>query len=817
MQTRKRTIGIIIFSFVFLIINQLQAQVPEGVLFQAIAKDPSGGTAKGRKIHIKDAILKTTPTGEVVYSEKFLVETSDDGIFTIIIGKGQRLSGSTSFSGIEWSKGPYFLNIKVAVEPSIPSSEWNADNQYVDMGTSQFWTVPFAFMAANVEGLDLRLKTVDTTAMLQPYLRKTDTISISRRINEKLSVSDTSSLLSGYAKSGETLRFSDTTRLFNMFSQSAEILKLSDTSKLFLGLAKLGQTVQYTDTASMLSGYTRSHEALKISDTTHLFSVFAKTGESLKLSDTATLFSGLAKLGQTVQYTDTASLLSGYARSNEALKLSDTTHLFSVFAKTGESLKLADTATLFSGLAKLGQTVQYADTVSMLSGYARNNEALKLSDTTHLFSVFAKTGESLKLSDTATLFSGLAKLGQTVQYVDTASMLNHLLRVSDTANMLLSYGKTNEVVKFSDTSAMLQSLLRITDTTSMLAKYAKSDDVLKFSDTAGVFAGFTRSESGMKYTDTAGMLAPYSKLKTMGAVSLLGNPTGNANAATEITLGTGLSFSGSRLDVSAAAVAETFTSDIVVYSINGFGKYSQGQTIPAIGKTTKQVLMDALTQEIPPVYTQPTVTISGSPSPGNFEIGSNLNITLSSNFTQNDAGTQTSVSYSKGGSALGSNTDNIASLTSAVSYTSTVFFGQGSVKNNNLGTPDPTGQIAAGSKTSSAITYTPQAKRYWGYASTNTPSDANILAVAGGGAELSGSRAKGSFSITISGGSPYIFYAYPASLGLLTSISVGGFESLGTFTRTTRSVTNAQGYTQNYNIYVSTNSVGASVNNIIIN
>ena len=160
-----------------------QTTGPDGVIFQAVATDPQGNPAANRTIYIKDAILQTTATGTVVYSETFQVTASSTGVFTIVIGKGQRLSGPTSIGSLDWSAGPYFLNLKAAVAPSVPLTNWNVDQQYVDMGTSQFWTVPFALFASKVAGFDLKLNIADTTNMLKPYLRKSDTATLSARID----------------------------------------------------------------------------------------------------------------------------------------------------------------------------------------------------------------------------------------------------------------------------------------------------------------------------------------------------------------------------------------------------------------------------------------------------------------------------------------------------------------------------------------------------------------------------------------------------------------------------------------------------------
>jgi len=57
------------------------------------------------------------------------------------------------------------------------------------------------------------------------------------------------------------------------------------------------------------------------------------------------------------------------------------------------------------------------------------------------------------------------------------------------------------------------------------------------------------------------------------------------------------------------------------------------------------------------------------------------------------------------------------------------------------------------------------------------------------------------------GVSEYAYIAYPARLGALTSIIIGGFESLSDFNvdNTALAVTNDAGYTENYRVYVSKN------------
>jgi len=124
------------------------------------------------------------------------------------------------------------------------------------------------------------------------------------------------------------------------------------------------------------------------------------------------------------------------------------------------------------------------------------------------------------------------------------------------------------------------------------------------------------------------------------------------------------------------------------------------------------------------------------------------------------------------------------------------------------------GIISASSITSSGITFSAKSKRFWGTSSSPTPTDAEIRAASG---ELTTAKAKSTFSIPVSTGTKYLFFAYPASYGSLSSLTVGGFESLPAFTKITRAFVNAQSYSSSYIIYVSNNNFSSSVDNINTN
>lgn len=154
------------------------------------------------------------------------------------------------------------------------------------------------------------------------------------------------------------------------------------------------------------------------------------------------------------------------------------------------------------------------------------------------------------------------------------------------------------------------------------------------------------------------------------------------------------------------------------------------------------------------------------------------------------AGTNQTFSNPAAGSIVSGTQDVTVTYNSNITYTNTVTTSDGK---------------AASATTS--FTFLP--KRYWGRTANTAANSTEILASAGGSSVLSSSKA-GTFTITASG-SNRVFYAYPSNLGDLTSINIGGLESLSSFTKTVVALTNASGYTQNYNIYTSNNETSGNV------
>ena len=169
---KKRFIKLWLLAFVLILTKNVTAQnASNGIFFQAIARDNNSNPAKDRTIHIQSTIIQTSISGTKVLIEEHKSQTDAAGVFSISIGQGSKIGGSsTSLSAIEWAKGPYFLNLKIAIAPIVPVASWDYTKEWVDLGTSPFGTVPYALFSGTTAGLSNKLDVSDTAAMLKPYL-----------------------------------------------------------------------------------------------------------------------------------------------------------------------------------------------------------------------------------------------------------------------------------------------------------------------------------------------------------------------------------------------------------------------------------------------------------------------------------------------------------------------------------------------------------------------------------------------------------------------------------------------------------------------
>jgi hypothetical protein len=121
----------------------LMAQVPQAINYQAVARDNSGNLLAGKTVTVRMSIISATPGGTEEWVETHAVNTNDYGLFTLRIGEGTRTAGTrTNLADVQWGSSPHFLKVEMTDDAGT----------FIDFGTTQFVSVPYALYAGQVVG-----------------------------------------------------------------------------------------------------------------------------------------------------------------------------------------------------------------------------------------------------------------------------------------------------------------------------------------------------------------------------------------------------------------------------------------------------------------------------------------------------------------------------------------------------------------------------------------------------------------------------------------------------------------------------------------
>lgn len=123
-----------------IIFSTAVAQAPQGIPYQAAARNSSGAILASTNITVRFTIRDSIATGAIKYRETHSVTTTALGMFSVHVGQGTPVSGT--FSGINWGKNAKFMQVEM--DPAGGSS-------YIDMGTQQMMSVPYALNAGTLK------------------------------------------------------------------------------------------------------------------------------------------------------------------------------------------------------------------------------------------------------------------------------------------------------------------------------------------------------------------------------------------------------------------------------------------------------------------------------------------------------------------------------------------------------------------------------------------------------------------------------------------------------------------------------------------
>ncbi len=130
---------LIICCLVFVIKTPVIGQAPESFNYQAVVRNNSGELIANQFVGIQIGIIQGSSLGSSVYSETHTVTSNTYGLVNLKIGTGL---SSDNFSTIDWSSGPYFIQVKLDI---------SGGTNYQLVGTSQVLSVPFALHSKTAE------------------------------------------------------------------------------------------------------------------------------------------------------------------------------------------------------------------------------------------------------------------------------------------------------------------------------------------------------------------------------------------------------------------------------------------------------------------------------------------------------------------------------------------------------------------------------------------------------------------------------------------------------------------------------------------
>lgn len=241
------------------------------------------------------------------------------------------------------------------------------------------------------------------------------------------------------------------------------------------------------------------------------------------------------------------------------------------------------------------------------------------------------------------------------------------------------------------------------------------------------------------------------------------------------------------------------------------GSYKDGDTIEA-GTSLTSLLKKQFAKQIPPNYTNPNYSMS--PSDQTVESGSYVTPTISGSYNQNDGGPITSYVLSRtydGQSEEVVNDTTIRTYTQpqimvkdggSLKYTAVLKYGNGPIKDDNLGEPYPDTSIKANQFTRTC-TYTGKRKCFYGR-DKETSKAADSAAVRALPQNTMDPNNGTKLTISILAGDTRVTFAYPANLRDVNSVvsSALNLNVKDTFVKELVDVEGANGYNvMQYKVY----------------
>jgi hypothetical protein len=106
------------------------SQAPYQMPYQAIVRNSSGQIISNSNVTMRFSITDAADNGTILWQETQSITTNTQGAVSVILGS------INSLQVVNWFGGPRFMRV-----------ELNDSNTFIDLGTQQLGSVPYAFYA----------------------------------------------------------------------------------------------------------------------------------------------------------------------------------------------------------------------------------------------------------------------------------------------------------------------------------------------------------------------------------------------------------------------------------------------------------------------------------------------------------------------------------------------------------------------------------------------------------------------------------------------------------------------------------------------
>ena len=130
------------------------AQSPQLIPYQAVARNSGGNLIASQSVGLRFTVRTVSSGGSIEYRETQTSTTNELGLFSTNIGSGTIVSGT--MAGISWGTDAKFLQVEI--DPT-------GGTTYIDMGTTQLVSVPYAMYAASSGGSGFPTNVASETAI----------------------------------------------------------------------------------------------------------------------------------------------------------------------------------------------------------------------------------------------------------------------------------------------------------------------------------------------------------------------------------------------------------------------------------------------------------------------------------------------------------------------------------------------------------------------------------------------------------------------------------------------------------------------------